>query len=64
MLILARQSEVTYFEILDYTSSRRTHVTLALCADYTAKSSLLELEDGSERLPEVHLFNISKAAFG
>jgi hypothetical protein len=29
-----------------------------------AKSSLLELEDASERFPEVHLFSISKAAFG
>jgi hypothetical protein len=31
---------------------------------YIVKSSLWELEDGSERFPEVHLFSISRAAFG
>jgi hypothetical protein len=35
-----------------------------VCVYYIIKSSLWELEDGSERFPEVHLFSISRAAFG
>jgi len=31
---------------------------------HISKSSFWETEDGLERFPEVHLFSISRAAFG